>query len=197
MMRLKVFKSHLLPVLLTSVLMLIGVAHPAEDDGLTFRLNVVQDQYLPPAMYGTWNIRATVLKTTAPPWFYSPAANEIWALQKEQDAVTLTNVVTHATASILVDKVDGDTATFHHEAKIPTRKMKILEVPTITVNGDKLSGINRQKIFVYNRQGEVLQSYDVDIHVSGQRLAGAQVTFGNPENRPLEFEVAPLQFKDD
>lgn len=166
------------------------------EDLPTFQLHASQSQYLPPAMYGTWSIHATVLKSNAPPWLHAPAATELWTLAKEGDEITLKNIVTNASASIQVDKVEGDTATFHHVANAPTRRIQVVETPTVTVDGDHLSGINRQSVILFDRKGNISATYDLEIRIEGTRLAGAKVTFGNSEEPPLEFEVAPIQFQD-
>lgn len=185
-----------LSLLLVGLLLIpIGLSH-AEDDAPTFQLNLVQQQFLPPAMYGTWNIKATVLKSDAPPWQYLPEASEIWTLGREQDVVTLHNVITNATATVAVDKAEGNTATFHHEASDARQRIKIRETPTITVNGNQLSGINRQQITFY-RKGQPRATYYLEIQVEGTRLAGATAAFRHPEEMPDPvLEIAPLQFED-
>ncbi len=164
-------------------------------DTPTFKLNVVEKRFLPPAMYGTWDIEATVLKSTAPPWLYMPSSSEVWTLQRDNGQVTLTNVVTNATASIEVDKVENDTATFHHVANVPDRNMKILEAPTLTVKGNHLDGVNRQQLSIIE-DGKIRAVYHIDVQIKGTRLTGAQLKFRDPEDMPGTFEVAPLQFED-
>lgn len=169
---------------------------PAEDNAPTFKLNVIQSHYLPPAMYGTWSITTTVLRSTAPPGSYMPLGSEIWSLGQEQGDVILKNLATHAVTSVHVDQISGNTATFHHTADSPSQNLKILETPTITVTGNTLTGINRQEVTFY-RNKKPVATYVLEIQVEGSRLAGAQVLFENPagEHSP-QFEVAPLHFKD-
>ncbi len=166
------------------------------DDGPVFKINVSTTRFLPPAMYGTWNITTMVLKSTAPAWLYTPAGSEIWALGKDNNEVTLTNMITNAVATINVDNVMGDTATFHHLASDASHQFSVLEVPTITVHGDQLTGINHQKLMLY-RHGKLEKTYYLDIQLVGNRLTGAKVTFGNPDAPTHhDFEVAPVQFED-
>jgi hypothetical protein len=163
----------------------------------TFKLNVIRDQYLPPAMYGTWSITATVLRSDAPTWLHSPGSHEIWSLAKINDEIILKNEANNAVTSIEVDRVEGNTATFHHEAKVPSRKIRIIETPTVTVDGDYLSGINRQNIIVQDRQGKVMQTYHLEIRLEGTRLTGANVVFKDTETIRPKFEVAPMQFEEE
>lgn len=161
----------------------------------TFKLNASKIEHLPPAMYGTWGINARLIRTTAPPGMIAPETYEMWTLDKTADAVTLKNIVSNATTSIHIDKVEGNTATFHHTATSASKKFKLVEVPTVTVEGDRLSGVNRQKVFFYDPQGRVKRSYEADIAVEGTRLSGPKFTFRDPVEHPPDFEVAPIQFE--
>jgi len=165
-----------------------------DDNGPTFHLNASKDKNLPPAMYGTWSIHATVLESNAPYGSYQPASTELWMLDKEDGVITLRNIVTNAVASINVDRVVGNTATFHHVANVPSRGMRIVEMPTLTVTGDHLSGMNEQTVVFY-RGNQFAGAYNLKIQLEGTRLSGAKVTFGDSNQQP-SFEVAPLQFKD-
>jgi hypothetical protein len=161
----------------------------------TFQLNATETRYLPPAMYGTWSITATVLHTTAPRWLYAPASSELWTLGREGGFVTLKNLVTKAIATVQVDHAEGDTAIFHHIAHVPSRKLRVIETPTITVKGDRLTGINRQ-VVIFERKNKPPVSYIMEISLTGSRLSGAPVTFGNLGMPPPSFEIEPLRVQD-
>jgi hypothetical protein len=174
-----------------------------EDPGaMTFKLNASESKFLPPAMYGTWSIEATVISSTAPNGLYMPRTHEIWALDRDDAVITLKNMSNNASATIEVDQVSGNTATFHHEASgqsgyyMMQQKIKIRETPTLTVDGDRMSGTNNQLVKLYNHRGQLTATYTAVIQVEGTRLAGAKVTFGNVYEPKPEFEVAPLQFRD-
>lgn len=163
----------------------------ANDDPPVIKLEVNESKYLPPEMYGTWSIKATIVNSDAPPDMYSPSGTELWTLGEDHGSVFIKNIITNAQASITVDQVQGNTATFHHLAQIPDRQMKIMEIPTVTVEGDKLSGINRQRV-VFFRGKKKIADYNLEIKVEGTRLAGGQVTFGAPQTTP-DFEIAPIE----
>lgn len=166
------------------------------EDVPTFKLNVSQEQFLPPAMYGTWSIVATVLKSDAPPGAYAPYSNELWTLTRENNEIMLKNIVSNAAAKINVDKVEGNTATFHHIANAKHMRMKIIETPTVTVNLDSLKGMSRQEVIFYDKKGKPRFTYHLEMKIEGSRLADSRVTFKNPFENPPRFEIAPLQFQD-
>lgn len=165
----------------------------AQEEAPVLKARISQSQNLPPAMYGTWSITATVVSTTAPPWLFTPSTSEVWTLVKDHGVVVLKNVSTQASASVHVDQVVGNTATFHHEANIPRRRMKIVETPTVTVSSNSLKGINRQKLIFY-RNNQPAETYMLEIAIEGTRLAGAPIVFGEEQNEP-KFIIEPLRFQ--
>jgi len=182
-------KLFILGIFATAFLSL-SLAHAANDPPV-IKVEVNESKYLPPEMYGTWSIKATILSTDAPADMYSPEGTELWTLGEDHGVVFIKNIITNAQASITVDQVEGNTATFHHLAQIPSREMKIMEIPTVTVEGDKLSGINQQRV-VFFRRGKKIADYSLKIKVEGTRLAGGQVTFGAPQAEP-DIEIAPIE----
>lgn len=185
--------AFLLPGILAAFVLGATARAATPHKPFTLQAELNETHYLPPAMYGRWSIVATVLRSNAPVQFYEPKANELWTLSESDGTVTLQNIVTQAAATIQVDNVSGNTATFRHTAEIPSRRWKIIEIPTVTVDGDKLSGINRQQVMIYDHNRHLSATYEVDIRVEGTRLAGARTIFGNPA--PKDFDVEPLQFK--
>jgi len=184
-------------VLIFAILALFCTQSPvgAQEAGRVLKATISQSQNLPPAMYGTWSIQATVTATTAPPWLFTPSTSEVWTLVKDNGVVVLKNVSTQASASIHVDKVQGNTATFHHEARIPSRRMRIIETPTVTVSSNSLTGVNRQTLFFY-RDDKLAETYTLDIQIQGTRLSGAAVQFGDADDRPApKFQVEPMRFQ--
>lgn len=163
--------------------------------GNTFKLGVQKIKQLPPAMYGVWSIRITILETDLPPGLFELEGNDIWSLQRSETDVTLKNEVNQVATSINIDSVEGNRATFHHRFRISERT-RVTEAPTIAVDGDKLDGINNQTVEIY-RKGKLAEVYHRTIRLEGTRLSGARFSFKDPENEPKSFEVAPLQFKNE
>lgn len=164
------------------------------DDAPTFQAGVRQDRILPPAFYGRWNIVATTLETTAPEGLFLAKSSEIWELSQSQHVVTVENVINRANASVSIDEVKGSTATFHHTAGNETTR--ILEIPTVTVSGDRLFGVNMQTL-QYLRNNKVVKEFKFRKQVEGYRLASEGFRFkpalGSGDGGKPDFEVAPLE----
>jgi hypothetical protein len=167
-----------------------------EEGALSVQLGVNKSQYLPPEMYGTWSIQARVIRADDPTVIINSVSTEMWGLEQEAEIVVLSNISNSARANINVEKVQGNTATFHHKAIDEEHGLTVLETPTITVDGDHLSGINRQEHRFYSWRGHLKKVVLIDLAIEGSRLSPAKKRFGGytaPESP--EFEVAPLQFK--
>jgi hypothetical protein len=143
--------------------------------------SVSKSLYLPPAMYGQWTVTGTVRETNIPDLI--PVANDIWILQREGDAVTITNPTNGASAAINVDAVSGDTATFHRAGV--TDRVNRSEVVTLTVQGDTLYGRNLRREEVI-RKGKVVRVHYALFELQGTRISGASAVF-----RPDVLEAGP------
>lgn len=139
--------------------------------------SVSKTLYLPPAMYGQWTVTGTIKETNISD--LAPAVNDIWILQREGDAVTITNPSNGASAAINVDAVDGDTATFHRYGE--SEKINRFETVTLTVKGDTLYGRNLRKEEVL-RKGKVVRVNYALFELRGTRISGASAVF-KPEVR--------------
>ncbi|WP_373533268.1 hypothetical protein [Vampirovibrio sp.] len=139
--------------------------------------SVSRTLYLPPAMYGQWTVTGTVRETNIADLI--PVANDIWVLQREGDAVTITNPTNGASAAINVDAVNGDTATFHRAGV--TDRVNRSELVTLTVQGDSLYGKNLRREEVI-RKGKVVRVNYAVFELQGTRISGASAVF-RPELR--------------
>ena len=156
----------------------------------TLKGQISETLFLPQAMYGTWSIRATVVQSDAPLGEFQSVTNEIWTLARENDKVTIENIVTNAKASIHVEKVEDNIATFHHESESSDGSFAIYETPTVAVRKDSLIGSNDQ-VYVFYRNGREVERYHLKVNITGSRLAKQTRKFG-PELEP-NIEVEPLQ----
>ena len=145
--------------------------------------------FLPPEMYGTWSIRAVVVQSDAPINEFQPVSQEIWTLERSGNDVTIENVVTNAKASVHVDKVQDNIATFHHDSAASDGSMSISETPTVAVRKDSLIGSNDQ-VYVFYQGGREVRRYHLKVNVTGTRLA-KQTQQIAPEVKP-NFEILPL-----
>ncbi len=152
--------------------------------------SISKSLYLPPAMYGQWNLTGTLIKTNDPDEFPTTTST-LWALERVDDLVTVTNLSNGASAAIDVDSVIGNQATFHHVVPM-NRNWVVLETPTITVTGDTLhgQGINKmQKI----KDGVVLKEYYGVYQYDAVRLTNGRTRFHPEDDGGPDIEIAPVQ----
>jgi hypothetical protein len=151
------------------------------------KATVTRTLYLPPAMYGQWNVSGTLLETNAPNLF-SPTVNDIWLLAREGDQVTVTNPVNGAYATINVDKAEGDRATFHRTGTAGKHAI-FQETPTITVNGDRFSGQSFNRVQNI-RNGQVTEELYGIYHLEATRISAARIRFHpEAEQQDLDFQI--------
>jgi hypothetical protein len=162
-------------------------------EGKVFQLGVSTTQHLPPPMYGTWQVTATLVQTNNPQMF-PPQSQDIWTLAQDGQMVTLSNPSTGASATVNVENVTGPTATFRHVVQAG-RHRQFQEMPTITVNGDTLTGVTRNQIVVSNKAPQPPTLYQAQYALSAHRIGGARVEFTPMLERtpPREFVIEPLQ----
>jgi len=161
----------------------------AESTPLT--ATVTHTLYLPPAMYGQWNVKGTLIQTNAPDQF-SPNVNDIWLLEREGNQVTVTNPVSGAYATISVDKTDGDQATFHRSGTAGDHAV-FQEIPTITVHGDSFNGQELNKIQTL-RNGQIIAEVYGLYHLEASRISAARTRFHpETEQQSPDLQIEEIQ----
>lgn len=154
-------------------------------------VTVTKSLFLPPEMYGHWSVSGFLEETNAPD-FFNPTVHDIWILDRTEDQVILSNPATGASASVQVDKVHGNTATFHRMVTVDQKKL-FYEMPTITVAGDTLSGITFNK-YQRVRNGQVVRSYFAKYRLEARRVGDSRTKFKSEEEQEnLDFEVEDIQ----
>ncbi len=146
---------------------------------------VTHTLYLPPAMYGEWNVSGRLIETNAPD-LYSPNSNDIWLLEREGNEITVTNPTNGARASISVDRADGNQATFHRSGTAGDHAI-YQEIPTITVNGDQFSGKSLNKIQTI-KNGQVVDEVYGIYQLEATRINAARTRF-RPETDQQEPDL--------
>jgi hypothetical protein len=141
-------------------------------------VTVSKTLYLPPDMYGQWSVTGDMLESNAPEQF-SHKLSDIWILEREGDQVIVSNPATGASANISVDKVEGETATFHRMNR-ESRTQVLEEIPTITVHGDTMTGIMLNRVSKF-KNGTLIPISYVKYQLQAQRIGGARVQF-SPSN---------------
>lgn len=162
---------------------------PTVYSGKPLSATISKTLYLPPAMYGQWSIVGTLIESNARERF-SPVVNDTWILQREGNQVTISNPANGASATVSVDKVEGDQATFHRI--VPDGRNRLYqETPTITVKDDTLVGQCLNQIS-YVREGEIQKEYYGLYRLEATRISGPRVRF-KPET---EFEDPDIQIEE-
>ncbi len=147
--------------------------------------------YLPPEMYGQWSVTGSIVETNAPE-FFNATVHDIWVLDRVDDVVVVSNPVSGASASIQVERVDRNTATFYRMTNSKNGRV-FFEMPTISVNGDTLSGQTINK-FQSIKNGKVIKSYYARYSLQAKRIGGPSVKFINDDTKPdIEINDSELQ----
>ncbi len=141
-------------------------------------------QELPQGMYGVWKVTGTLLETNSPET-YLKNTNDTWLLRKDGSFVTLINPENGASATITVNEVHNDTATF-------TRKyvgfgQNEVERVTITLDGDSFHGID--VIYMEKAFFGSIKSYTARYKVSGERTT-YNSNMGNVIRKPRTYNLS-------
>lgn len=166
---------------------LMAYAQPTESGGDApsappmLRAGVSKSLYLPDDMYGYWSVTGTLLETNAPGSF-NQILHDIWVLEEVGDEVRISNPVTGASASVNVEKVEGNTATFHRTF-VSRGGRVFFEMPTVTVFGDILNGSTINQ-FRFLKNGKVSQSYYAKYRLDARRIGGEKIRFQQHRAEP-------------
>ena len=173
------------------LLAVLGTPFGWSADKPVFQLGVSTSQYLPPPMYGTWQVKATLVNSNYPQ-FFPPMSEDIWTLAQDGQTVTLTNPSTGAFATVDVTEVEGNKARFRHTVTMGKNRV-FEENPSVTVADDRLFGQTRNRLLV-NRKGQLAQTYVAEYRLEATRIGGSRIQFGQPTQTDYpEFEIAPIQ----
>ncbi len=157
-----------------------------------FKLRATESYTLPPDMYGQWTVIATLLKSNMPQAI-NQRIYDIWQLNQASDKVSLSNPNTGAFATITVDDVEGNTATFHHKVVMKPGRQYLVERPTVSVNGNNMVGTTTHSYIITDRNGQVKHVYTALFRINAQRLSKSRVAFGSMNGPDLEIEdVQPV-----
>ena len=145
---------------------------------------VSEVQELPQGMYGVWKVTGTILETNSPE-MYLKNTNDTWLLRKDGSFVTLINPENGASATITVNEVHNDTATF-------TRKyvgfgQNEVERVTITLDGDSFHGID--VIYMEKAFFGSIKSYTARYKISGERTT-YNSNMGNIIRKPRHYNLS-------
>ena len=130
----------------------------------------MQDK-LPAEFFGTWRV-VSIQTYCSNPLLNTPYSLDIWNLSRVNNVITLTNPQTGAIASVKIDEVQKNTVKFTREEVSNTER--VIETPTITINGENFVGTD--KIIVENYKFGSLVSTDTwTFTVKAKKISGASV----------------------
>lgn len=136
--------------------------------GTVLEGNVVLNKDLPEEIYGTWAVKSTIIETNNPHLFNRKSL-DLWVFGRIGEFITLSNPLTGATSSIIVNKVVGK------KAKFVRRKIgkyyTETETPEIIIEENSFSGTDTI-IFEHFRKGEIYKTDVVKYKLEGLKLSG-------------------------
>ncbi|MDX2085039.1 MAG: hypothetical protein SFZ03_06600 [Candidatus Melainabacteria bacterium] len=154
----------------------------------TFTLSATVARYLPKAMYGQWSVTSQLVSSNQPDRL-PPLIHNIWQLEQQGDDVILSNPENGASATVNVQAVSGNTATFYR--LLESKRERLFEKPTVTVEGDRLFGTIEQRLERASGKG-------LEVMLATYRLEASRLSVPSVQRLPLppaEFEIAPIQYE--
>lgn len=128
---------------------------------------------MPPAIYGQWAIRSTLLQAKYPD-DYKSTTSDVWVFTRWNDYLTLTNPVTEATATISIDEVVNNRARFSRTSTSPRKHER--ETVQITIDSERFSGTDTFVIEKY-KDGKLISQDVVKYKVQGTKVSGGNNIF--------------------
>lgn len=136
-----------------------------------FEAGVAVQKDLPPDLYGTWQVISKRLETNNP-YLFKSESEDIWNFSKQNGYITLTNPETNASATINVNEVKDNIATFSRQKKT----FDYIEKENCKLNLEKNSfdGVDTL-IFEYYRGNQLLFVNKVKYRIQGKKITGSSL----------------------
>lgn len=128
---------------------------------------------VPAELYGQWAIHSTLLEARNRD-DYKEVTSDIWVFTRWGDALTLTNPVTEATATINVDEVVNHNARFSRQSNNPNKHER--ETVQIDIDDDRFAGIDTFVIEKYQK-GKLISQDVVKYKLRGTKISGGKDIF--------------------
>lgn len=126
---------------------------------------------VPSGFYGTWKVFSFRTNTTNYEDFGEYGV-DLWNLSKSGDVITLSNPVSGASASILVNEVNGSTVRFKKVSYDGGEES--VETPILTLGDDNFRGIDKIIINTY-KNGRLIKQDSVEYKVRAVKVSGATI----------------------
>lgn len=107
---------------------------------------------VPREFFGLWHVIATRVETTNPGMFES-STNEIWNLTRENNVVTLRNMISLAQASVEVTNAGERSFTFVRTTIDGDEK--VTETVTLELNGNTFKGTDTMKVQTLSKKSGI------------------------------------------
>lgn len=162
--KLKIFLFILLLVLSTFVYKVS--ADPVIKTGVSL-------ENLPNAIFGTWDVVATLEKTTDYSTF-KPQTKDVWNLSRKGNVLTLENPFTRAKAEVKVNQIEGNVVVFTRDSVVDNYVLR--DTVTIRINGNNFVGMDD---LVYEtlslHDGHVLKRVTAKYLLKGYKISGMSI----------------------
>lgn len=135
----------------------------------TIKGGIIESKELPEDFYGTWSVSTRIIRSDNP-LLSTEGRVEIWRLEKVDNTITLVNPITGARASITVDNVRNNTATFSR--KKLSQNLKEYEKVTMTMDSESSFSGNDIQVTEKYRRGKLVRRETVEFQILGKRLSG-------------------------
>jgi len=152
--------------LISSLIMLSFASQQQEKSHFVLKSSVSYFKDLPKDFYGKWAIKST-RQTTTNPELFGEESIDIWVFSKDGQNITLSNPMTGATASILVEEVSDKHAVFSRQKRKP--EALETEIVELTADGDRIYGEDKQ-IIKYISQNKIFKTDVVKYKVVGKKF---------------------------
>lgn len=128
---------------------------------------------LPNAIFGTWDVIATLEKTSDYSTF-KPQTKDVWNLSRRGNVLTLENPFSRAKAEVRVNQIEGNVVVFTRTNSVDNYVLK--DTVTIRINGNTFAGYDD---LVYEtlslHDGHVLKRVTAKYLLKGTKISGMSI----------------------
>lgn len=128
---------------------------------------------LPNAIFGTWDVVATLEKTSDYSTF-KPQTKDVWNLSRKGNVLTLENPFSRAKAEVKVNQIEGNVVVFTRTNAVDNYVLK--DTVTIRLNGNTFAGYDD---LIYEtvslHDGHVLKRVTAKYLLKGYKISGMSI----------------------
>lgn len=151
--------------LILFIMFLGGFSLPA--GSTTLKAGISLSDSVPTGFFGSWKITSVMIDSTNPKMF-NETSKDFWNLSKSYDVITLSNPFSGAEASVTVEDVKNNQIKFSHVSK--SKDAKMIETPTITLEGDSFYGTDEIIVEKY-KNGTLVSKDMVTYRITAEKVS--------------------------